>query len=182
MPSQSPMRKRCASPPYMTLESVKIAMTEFLATQSRTLIDEIKTLLQSLDFDYYTGYNMDNISAIKFEYEFSTFDLVAYPVDKTYQVAGDIKIFLIDKQYDYFFPDNIEEDFLAQVDDTNRLEIEEELREYKYNNFENWFADCWDKAKGNTKLKGFFSIHDTMWVTNLVDRIKISEDTIPDLL
>jgi len=60
--------------------------------------------------------------------------------------------------------------------------MEKELREYKYKAFEDWFADCWDNAKGNTKLKGFFSIHDTMWVTNLVDRMKVSEDTIPDLL
>ena len=166
----------------MTLESVKIALTKFLDTQSQSLINEVKTLLQNLDFDYYDGYNQDNISAIKFEYEFSAFDLVAYPVDKNYQVAGDIKLLLTDKQYDYFFPDNIEEDFLAQVDEPKRLEIGQEVREYKYKAFEKWFADCWDKAKGNTKIKGFFSIHDTMWVTNLVDRIKVREDTIPDLL
>jgi hypothetical protein len=164
------------------MEKVQMAMTDFLATQSQTLVDEIKSLLQSLDFDYYDKYNRDNIAAIKFEYEFSSFDIVAYPVDKYYKVAGDIKLLLTNKQYDYFFPDNIEEDFLEQVDEKVRSKIEDELREYKYKAFEDWFADCWDKAKGETILKGFFSIHDTMWVTNLADRKVTSEDTIPELL
>jgi len=54
----------------MTIESAKISLTNFLDTQSQTLIDEIKSLLQNLDFDYYDGYNRENVSAIKFEYEF----------------------------------------------------------------------------------------------------------------
>lgn len=166
----------------MTITAVKIALTEFLNTQSQTLVEEIKRLLQNLDFDYYDNYNRDNIAAIKFEYEFSSFDIVAYPIDKFYQVAGDIKLLLTDKQYDYFFPDNIEEDFLEQLDNSERSQLEQELGEFKYKTFEDWFADCWDKAKGETKLKGFFSIHDTMWVTNLTDRKKIREDTIPEFL
>jgi hypothetical protein len=39
------------------MEKVQMAMTDFLATQSQTLVDEIKSLLQSLDFDYYDKYN-----------------------------------------------------------------------------------------------------------------------------
>ncbi|HSZ34884.1 MAG TPA: hypothetical protein VK772_16325 [Puia sp.] len=166
----------------MTIETVQTAMTDFLATQSQTLVDEIEGLLQKLDFDYYDKCDRDNIAAIIFEYEFSTFDIVAFAVDKSNKVVGDVKLLLTNKQYDYFFPDNIEEDFLEQFDEKERTKIEDDLSEYKYKAFENWFADCWDRAKGESRLKGFFSIHDTMWVTNLADRKQISDDRIPEFL
>jgi len=176
-----PSPDRCASP-IMTLEVVKIELKEFLNTQSQTLIDEIKSLLQNLDFNYNEKYNKDNIAALQFEYEVLGFDIIVYPIDKFSHVAGDIKLLLTDKQNDNFFPDNIEYDLLNKVDADEYEQLEKEIIEYKYSTFESWFCDCWDKAKGNTKLHGFFSIHDTIWVTNLADRKKIREDTIPEIL
>ena len=146
----------------MTVNKIKSDLSKFLATQSRCLTEEISSLLNTLDFDYNDNRGRDNVAAIKFEYEFSSFDLVAYPLDKQYNVIGDIKILLADKQYAEFFPDEIEESILRQVILEERSGLEKELREYKYKSFEDWFAECWNKAKGDTDPKGFFSIHDTM--------------------
>jgi hypothetical protein len=166
----------------MTVNTIKSDLSKFLAAQSHSLIMEISSLLHTLDFDYNDKNGRDDVAAIKFEYEFSSFDIVAYPVDKHYNVIGDIKILLEEKQYEEFFPDDIEETFLTQIIPEERSGIEKELREYKYKSFEDWFANCWSKAKGNSHVKGFFSIHDTMWVTNLATGEKVREDTIPALL
>jgi hypothetical protein len=166
----------------MTVNTIKSDISKFLATQSHSLTKEISSLLDTLDFDYNENCGRENVAAIKFEYEFSSFDIVAYPLDKQYNVIGDIKILLAEKQYAEFFPDDLEEAFLRQVIPEERSGIEKELREYKYKSFEDWFADCWNKAKGDTHLYGFLSFHDTMWVTNLATGEKVREDTIPALL
>src|SRR5688572_28261542 len=105
----------CYASPFMTFDTVKIKLIECLTSQSQPLINEINVLLHSLDFDYYEKYNQNNIAALKFEYEFDSFDIVVYPLDKSYEVAGDIKVLLAVRPHDSLFPNNIEEGFLQTL-------------------------------------------------------------------
>ncbi|MFY7786368.1 MAG: hypothetical protein ACOVQA_00725 [Thermoflexibacteraceae bacterium] len=174
----------------MTIQEVKQAMVTSLAAYTDALVTELQQLLTQLDFDFDAGCGKEDVYGLFFEYELATFSVWCYPFDREANSMSKAKYLLHQPKNKELFPQAIEANFYAtlakaQVDEDTIELLSNELFNYQITVFEQWFSECWEKAKKQvsttntpTNSKGFLALYGNIWYYDLDRKEYIREDEI----
>lgn len=149
-----------------------------LNSKTDLLLNEIKRFLIELPFDVIDeGFSKKDINGIHFEYEVTSFEPIACPLNiKTgYCGAGEV-VEILDKTENQVFNFQDYEDLITLFPEEEKEEFEENLLWFQADVFEKWFANCWKEVRHlRPDIKGFVSIHDAWYRVDLDTGLKFEE-------
>lgn len=135
-----------------------------LRRQNEALIGEIQRLLRERPFTLDQGVSWETVDAIHFEYDWESFAPVAIPLNTRSGYCGrGLRLAL---QYPLIPPDV--DAALTEAMDNEDDDFGDELREMMTETYLAWFQAAWRDARdANREVRGFLSVHDTIWRTDL---------------
>lgn len=135
-----------------------------LRRQNEALIGEIQRLLGERPFTLDQGVSRETVDAIHFEYDWESFAPVAIPLNTRSGYCGrGLRLAL---QYPLIPPDV--DAALTEAMDNEDDDFGDELREMMTETYLAWFQAAWRDARdANREVRGFLSVHDTIWRTDL---------------
>lgn len=135
-----------------------------LRRQNEALIGEIQRLLGERPFTLDQGVSRETVDAIHFEYDWESFAPVAIPLNTRSGYCGrGLRLAL---QYPLIPPDV--DAALTEAMDNEDDDFGDELREMMTETYLAWFQAAWREARdANREVRGFLSVHDTIWRTDL---------------
>ena len=144
-----------------------------LRRQNEALIGEIQRLLRERPFTLDQGVSRETVDAIHFEYDWESFAPVAIPVNTRSGDCGrGLRLAL---QYPLIPPDV--DAALTEAMDNEDDDFGDELREMMTETYLAWFQAAWRDARdANREVRGFLSVHDTIWRTDLDTGEAVRED------
>ena len=133
---------------------------ECLARKRATLIASIRTILSERACRFKPGFSPSDVDAIHFVYASDDFSLVACALSRTRGYCGlGLVMSAVNPPFDPAIEACVQEGAAADLDS---------IMELQFSLFEPWFIDAWKEARVVApELRGFFSIHDTNYVTDL---------------
>lgn len=145
-----------------------------LARKRPILVESIRSILSERACRFKAGFGPSDVDAVHFEYEWTDFSLVACALNRARGYCG---LGIVMTSVNPPFDPEIEERFLASAPDED--EAADVLRLLCEPLFERWFFDAWKEARLVAPgLRGFYSIHDTNYVTDLDSGVKtVVEET-----
>lgn len=164
---------------------------KYLDASSKQMIADLKDILLDKSIKYNDGKSREHILAIYFEYEYDHLDIAFLASDKETEIIAEILTLptVINSKLDdasewnSFFPEIISnkvDKFKEKYNEYNLGDIFDKYNRVKYSLFEEWFCSCWTMAvlETNVKMNAYFSIHDTMYLTDLSTLKGIKEEDI----
>ncbi|WP_025136730.1 hypothetical protein [Achromobacter sp. DH1f] len=157
----------------MDINEANKSFAAALRKQNKALIGTIQRLLQERPFSLDKGVSKETVDAIHFEYDWESFAPVAIPLNTRSGYCGRglplaLPAPLIPPAVDAALDeatDNEDDDFC------------DELREAMTDTYVAWFQAAWRDARAvNPSLRGFLSVHDTIWRTDLDTGEEFRED------
>ncbi len=144
-----------------------------LEEHSPTLTGEIQRLTEDRPFIMNEGVSKDAIDAIHFEYEWDSYLPVAFPLNTSSDYCGQgISL----KSLADLIPSAVRsalDDAMDNEDD----DFCEELREAMTDAYIAWFKATWKAVSTSSPhMRGFLSVHDTIWRTDLATGEEFRED------
>lgn len=136
---------------------------ECLAGKRATLIASIRAILSERACRFKPGFGPSDVDAVHFVYEWHDFSLVACALNRTRGYCG---LGIVMSAVNPPFDPAIEEHFQESAADAT--DARRSILESQFSLFEPWFIDAWKAARVVAPdLRGFFSIEDTNYVTDL---------------
>jgi hypothetical protein len=164
---------------------------KYLDASSKQMIADLKDILLDTSIKYNNGKSREDILVIYFEYEYDHLDIVFLASDKKTEIIAEVltlptvrKSKLNDEsEWDSFFPEIISnkvDKFKEKYNTYNIGDVFDKYNRVKYSLFEEWFCSCWTMAvlETNVKMDAYFSIHDTIYLTDLSTLKGIKEEDI----
>lgn len=144
-----------------------------LRAQSGVLIGKIRQLLEDRPFTLNAGVSKEAVDAIHFEYEWESFQPIAIPLNTCSGYCGhgfplELSATLI--------PSTVES-ALTDAMDADEDDFCDDLREKMKDAYVAWFKAAWHASRGTTpSMRGFLSVHDTIWRIDLDTGEEFRED------
>ncbi len=163
----------------MNFDEVKAKIDEILKEKSSILVAEIKRMIKDRPFVLDQGITKELINGIHFEYEWESFLPIACPLNTItgYCGAGE-PLALFQRGEDQLFPSNIEEYCIQSLVTSEYESTEELIRALQTKKYREWFLACWKLAREvDPTMRGFWSVHDTIWRTDLDTGEEFREDS-----
>lgn len=153
----------------MDINEAREKYKEALAEKAQVLLSEISRMLCERPFLLDPGVTKQDVDGIHFEYEYDSFVPVACPLNiKTGYCGGGEVLLLTSNGEVGLFPNSIDEAVLASAADDEEDAVMEALDEVKTDCYFLWFTEGWKKVRHLApEVRGFLSIHDTIWRTDL---------------
>lgn len=165
----------------------------YLEASTHQMVSHIKDILSGKSVVYLVGKTESDTVAYFFEYEYDYLDIVCWATDRAGNLITDTIILPAPKnskadaesKWNAFMPEEIWmkiADFHDNYEEDDFDDILDEYNKEKYELFEKWFCDCWSKAVKETGIKtdAYFSIHDTIFKTDLNTLEEIKEKEIEE--
>ena len=135
-----------------------------LRRQNEALIGEIQRLLRERPFTLDQGVSRETVDAIHFEYDWESFAPVAIPLNTRSGYCGRGRRLAL--QYPLIPPDV--DAALTEAMDNEDDDFGDELREIMTETYLAWFQAAWRDARdANREVRGFLSVHDPIWRSDL---------------
>lgn len=157
----------------MDINEASTSFAAMLRKQNEALIGEIQRLLRERPFTLDQGVSREIVDAIHFEYDWESFTTVAIPLNTRSGYCGrGLRLAL---QYPLIPPDV--DAALTEAMDNEDDDFGDELREIMTETYLAWFQSAWRDARdANREVRGFLSVHDTIWRTELDTGEEFRED------
>jgi len=165
--------------------------SNYLEGAKTQMITDIRKLLGYDDIRFLENKSKTDMVAFCFEYEYDYLNIVFYGMGKDGNAVTEPVILsgrknskvTEDSVWKSFMPESIWKAFSDFEDNHEGDDIEDMVERYeggKYRLFENWFYRCWREAKKQipVKIDAYFSIHDTIFKTDLNTLKTIKEKDI----
>ncbi len=151
------------------IKTFKVSLEE----HSPILTSEIQRLTVKRPFIMNESVSKDAIDAIHFEYEWDSYQPVAIPLNTGSGYCGQ-SISL--ESLANLIPSAVESALDDAMDDEDD-DFGDELREAMTNAYVAWFKATWQAVSCcSSNMRGFLSVHDTIWRTDLDTGEKFRED------
>jgi hypothetical protein len=156
------------------LPSLRPSIRAQLDAKSAALAAALRDVLANHAFHFADGSGPADVEAIRFEYASDTFESTAYPIHRTRGCCGDgLPLSAIEPVFDR----SAEEEYLGSVGEHERDDASEALDEVKKADLLRWFTAGWRQVRSAAPaIRGFLSVHDSTWVTDLDTGEKKKED------
>jgi hypothetical protein len=158
----------------MQYEAVLAAKTApFAAVLRRTIVER--------PFALDPGVVATAVDAIHFEYEWDSFLPVACPLNTKSGYCGRGEpLALFSPEEHQLFPDAIDQAQFAALPDADPDEIGDLLSALKTELYVGWFVSVWKAIRNAAPgIRGFLSVHDTVWRTDLDTSEEFRSDSGP---
>ena len=157
----------------MDINEASTSFAAMLRKQNEALTGEIQRLLRERPFTLDQGVSRETVDAIHFEYDWESFTPVAIPLNTRSGYCGrGLRLAL---QYPLIPPDV--DAALTEAMDNEDDDFGDELREIMTETYFAWFQSAWRDARdANREVRGFLSVHDTIWRTELDTGEEFRED------
>lgn len=157
----------------MDINEASTSFAAMLRKQNEALTGEIQRLLRERPFTLDQGVSRETVDAIHFEYDWESFTPVAIPLNTRSGYCGrGLRLAL---QYPLIPPDV--DAALTEAMDNEDDDFGDELREIMTETYLAWFQSAWRDARdANREVRGFLSVHDTIWRTELDTGEEFRED------
>lgn len=155
-------------------------LKDYLNNSTPIMVEDLKNILCDKSIIYLKGKTKADSFAYYFEYEYDDLDIVFWAVNNKNKII--VKPLILPTQKDSkknekknrnsFMPKKIQDkvnDFENNYDEDDLYDIIDSYNKEKYNLFEEWFCNCWKQAvkESGIKMEAYFSIHDTIFKTDL---------------
>ncbi len=157
----------------MDIDEANRSFAAMLRKQNKALISEIQRLLQARPFTLDQGVSADTVDAIHIEYDWESFAPVAIPLNTRSGYCGrGLRLALPSP----LIPPEVDA-ALAEAMDNEDDDFGDELRDKMTETYTAWFQAAWRDARAvNRDMRGFLSVHDTLWRTDLDTGEEFRED------
>ncbi|WP_241047736.1 hypothetical protein [Achromobacter xylosoxidans] len=157
----------------MDINEASTSFAAMLRKQNGALIDEIQRLLRERPFTLDQGVCREAVDAIHFEYDWESFAPVAIPLNTRCGYCGrGLRLALPSP----LIPPQVDA-ALTEAMDNEDDDFGDELREIMTETYIAWFQAAWRDARdANRDVRGFLSVHDTIWRTDLDTGEEFRED------
>lgn len=156
----------------MDINEANLSFAAMLGKQTQALISEIQRMLRERPFALAQGVSKESVDAIHFEYDWESFAPVAIPLNTRSGYCG--------RGLRLALPPLIPPDVdaaLTEAMDNEDDDFGDELREIMTETYIAWFQAAWRDARdANRDVRGFLSVHDTIWRTDLDTGEEFRED------
>lgn len=142
-----------------------------------TMIESLCELFANKYVFLFPEYTIKDVDFFYFEYDYETLDIVVWAENKAKEVISSWSMSIPPTLTDSLFSKVLRDELMNLGESwimTNRgeemyYELIEVLAEQQGQVLESWFIQCWSEAKTKTgvSVKGKFSIHDTIYRTDL---------------
>lgn len=166
-------------------------LKNYLDRSTPQMLSDLKGILQDDSILYLQGKSRKEAGALYVEYEYDYLDMVYWLADKSGEIISQTQVLPTKKnskndeqsKWNSFMPEDIWAKLADVQDEDLDQDLEDLLDEYndeKYRIFEDWFCSCWKKAVEETGIgiDAYFSIHDTIFKTDLNTLEEIQEEDI----
>ncbi|MCV6902288.1 MAG: hypothetical protein NTT76_06220 [Achromobacter xylosoxidans] len=156
----------------MEINEANQSFAAMLRKQNEALIGEIQRLLRERSFTLDRGVSREAVDAIHFEYDWESFAPVAIPLNTRSGYCGrGLRLALSP-----LIPPDVDA-ALTEAMDNEDDDFGDELREIMTETYIAWFQAAWRDARdANRDVRGFLSVHDTIWRTDLDTGEEFRED------
>jgi hypothetical protein len=165
----------------MTLDEATTQLQAVLNAKTSRLVAEIQRMIVQRPFLLNEGVPKAAVNGIHFEYEWDSFLPIACPLNTTIGYCGGgepLALFADDE--DQLFPTTIGRAVLEATPMADRESVQELLDSVMTQMYCSWFAAAWKLARSaDPAMRGFLSVHDTIWRTELDTGEQFREDTGP---
>jgi hypothetical protein len=163
----------------VTVEEATRCYEAVLKAKGTALAAEILRILVHRPFLLDPGVTPAEVNAISFEYEWDSFQPIAIPLNARIGYCGSgAPLAIIAVGEDGLFADSVAEAVIDAIPDANSDEVLEQLDALRTDLFERWFRATWRSVRGAAPgLRGFLSVHDTIWRTDLDTGQTFREDS-----
>jgi hypothetical protein len=153
----------------MLLAAAKVNVQAALDARTPVLIAEIQRMLVDRPFVLNSGAAKSSIDGIHFEYEWDSFQTVACPLNTLTGYCGRGALLKLTRESEApLVPAEIEDAVLRATQASDEDTVREALTALATDAFLAWFAAGWKLARGiEQSVRGFLSVHDTLWRTDL---------------
>ncbi len=160
----------------MTFDDANKAFIASLHDHTLALANDIGRLLVERPFSLVAGATRETMDAIHFEYDWESFRPVALPLNTGTGYCG--------KGLPLAFPATLipstVEAALTEAMDNEDDDFCDELRDSMTDAYVIWFRTTWQSSRHVAPdIRGFLSVHDTIWRTDLDTGEVFREDTGP---
>lgn len=154
---------------------------EALDAKMPVLVSEIRRLIVDCPFTLDSGVLKTSVDGIHFEYDWSTFIPVACPIDTSIGYCGSVETLSLLSEYETeLLPPSLEENVLQSVPESERQATQDRLDATITEVYCDWFENGWRLARSaRPHMRGFLSVHDTIWRTDLDTGEEFREDLGP---
>jgi hypothetical protein len=165
----------------MTLDDAMAELAVALDIKTLVLVSEIKRLIVDLPFSMDSGFSKTSVDGIHFQYDALSFLPVACPLNTSTGYCGSAEPLALLSQYEAeLLPLSLEEDVLDAVAESDREAVRDRLDAIMTESYCDWFASGWQLARSvSPRMRGFLSVHDTIWRTDLDTGEEFREDHGP---
>ena len=163
----------------MTIEEAAKCYAAALKAKSTALAAEIIRILVHRPFVLDPGVTATQVDAISFEYEWDSFQTIALPLNaRTGYCGGGAPLAIVAVGEDGLFADSVAQAVVDAIADANPDEVLHQLGALRTDLFKRWFCATWRRVRGAAPgLRGFLSVHDTIWRTDLDSGETFREDS-----
>ena len=153
----------------MTLDDAAARYRAVLAERTPALADALRWVIVERPFTLDPGVSLDTVDAVHFEYAWDSFQPVAIPLNTGTGYCGrGWKLAVLPAGESRLFPEEIEQAVAAATPEADPLDLDDELDELKSGLFIQWFIAIWRQTRrAAPTIRGFLSVHDTIWRTDL---------------
>lgn len=157
----------------MDINQANASFAAMLRKQDKALISAIQRLLRERPFTLDPGVSPETVDAIHFEYDWESFAPVAIPLNTRSGYCGRGLPLALPSP---FIPPDVDA-ALTDAMDNEDDDFCDELREKMTETYIAWFQAAWRDARAtNRDVRGFLSVHDTLWRTDLDTGEEFRED------
>jgi hypothetical protein len=163
----------------VTIEEATRRYAAALKAKSTALAAEILRILVHRPFVLDPGVSPTEVDALSFEYEWDSFRTIALPLNaRTGYCGGGVPVAIVAVGEDGLFADSVAEAVIDAMSDADPDEVLDRLDTLRTDLFERWFCNTWRRVRGAAPgLRGFLSVHDTIWRTDLDSGETFREDS-----
>jgi hypothetical protein len=153
----------------MTLDDAAALYRAVLAERFSALAEALRQVVAERPFALDPGVSIDTVDAVHFEYEWDSFQPVAIPLNAGTGYCGrGQRLAVLPAGESWLFPEAIDHAVAAAAPEIDPLDLGDELGELKTRLFTEWFIAVWREIRGAAPaIRGFLSVHDTIWRTDL---------------
>lgn len=168
-------------------------LSQYLEQNKTDITENIKDILTYKNIIFTGDATKSDMVAFCFEYEYDYLDIIFYGIDKEWNpITETVVLPSVRKSkatetstWSAFMPEKIWREITTFEENYEEDDIDEIISDYnekKYNLFEEWFCSCWKEANSliKTEKDAYFSIHDTIFKTDLHTSRTIKEKEILD--
>ncbi|EGP45538.1 hypothetical protein [Achromobacter insuavis] len=157
----------------MDINQANASFAAMLRTRDKALISAIQRLLRERPFTLDPGVAPETVDAIHFEYDWESFAPVAIPLNTRSGYCGRGLPLALPSP---LIPPDVDAALTDAMDDEDD-DFCDELREKMTETYIAWFQAAWHDARAaNRDVRGFLSVHDTLWRTDLDTGEEFRED------